>query len=167
MQKKGYFFILDVSIAVTVLLLGILLIYSLKTSSPDPSQTISISNSLLDFMGSTKIRELNSGAKDTLIRSGKITNIDNSILNQVGEWYIEDDIGTAHDFVISVADSILPSQYGMELLFDGDSIVTISPTPLLDRSLSSTAISSKRLAYGVIHGNQLWGPMTAEVIVWQ
>ena len=80
---------LDAVLALTVLIIGIVIIASSFISRPQPSQVDVLTTDLLKFMSEKKIKDLNnpySGIGGELWKQGEITDAENSLLQQAGEF---------------------------------------------------------------------------------
>ena len=66
MGKKGYFFVLDMLFGVTILLVGISLIFTNYISAPSSVQSQSYAQDLLTFLG-TDLIKYNSDVKHQMV----------------------------------------------------------------------------------------------------
>lgn len=85
--KRGALFSTDALIALLIIFLSITVVYpTLKYSV----QRTNIHGDLIVSLSSLKIGEVNSSYVKTLIASGEINNLNNSVLEQIGEFYAVD-----------------------------------------------------------------------------
>lgn len=173
-KKRGYFFALDAVMALFVLVIGVFLVASFYINVPQPAQVGLISNDLLNFLSETKIKNLNNafaGIGGTLWLNGTIADADNSLLQQIGEFYATKNFDTADKFVQNVSENIIPPQFLYELWINGTIIYPKEPSAEHNRSKNSTSLllTSKKITFGVINKttSNLWGPNKAEVFVWE
>lgn len=88
MDKKGYFFSLDALIAL-LLVVAVILLFDFV-----PEQVIHytyVQEDVLKVLSDLKVGETNNSYVKALIASGKIKNLNNSILEQIGEFYAQED----------------------------------------------------------------------------
>ena len=174
LKKRGYFFILDAVIGLSVLVIGVFLVTSLYVNAPKPTQVQLLSDDLLNFLSNTKIKNLNNayaGIGGELWQQGEITDSDNSLLQQIGEFYAKSKLDTAEKFIQNVSKDAVPEQYMHEVWIDGILLYPRAPTPEHAKSKDSTKLllTSKKLTFGIINKttSDMWGPYKAEVFVWE
>ena len=173
-KKRGYFFVLDAVLALTVLVIGVFLITSSHVNVPQPAQVGLLSDDLLDFLSNTKIKEFNNpyaGIGGELWNNGIITDPDNSLLQQIGELYAANRLGIAEKFISNASSGIVPVQFRYEVLMNNVVLYPQSPNPEHLKSRNSTEIllTSKKITFGILNRttSDLWGPYKAEVFVWE
>ncbi len=88
MNRKAYFFSLDAFIALLIVF-GVVLF--IKPPSSQISTESLVQQDLLAVLSSVSIGELNNSYAKQLINSGKITNLNQSVLEQIGEFYSRSD----------------------------------------------------------------------------
>ena len=163
MVKQGYFFTLDALIAVGVLIAGMIWILSINTYVPSQSQTAFTAEDSISTIANIRLYELNSRYVDKLMDNGTVTRKDNTLLEQVGEFYYKNDIPSASSFVENVTYGQIPQQYGFELLIDGYSMYASSATS----NTTALLISERVIISGITNKTLMYGPYEAEVRVWQ
>lgn len=164
---------LDATLALFVLTIGVLLILSFYIDLPQPTQVGFISKDLLNFFSDTKIKDLNNqyaGIGGELWRNGSITDPENSLLQQIGEFYNRNDLATAEKFVQNVSD-IIPGQFKYEIWIDNTRIYpkNASQEHLKSKANTNLLLTSKKLTFGIQNKSTsgIWGPFKAEVFVWE
>jgi len=174
LKKRGYFFILDAVLGLSVLIIGVFLITSSYVNKPQPAQIALLSDDLLNFLSNTKVNELNNpyaGIGGELWTQGIITDADNSLLQQIGEFYATNKLGTAEKFIQNVSSGVVPQQFKYEVWIDNIILYPKTPTPEHIKSKNSTGLllTSKKITFGIINKttSNLWGPYKAEVFVWE
>ena len=174
LEKKGFFFILDAVLGLIIIIIGVFLISNSRVNVQPPTQVSLLSNDLLNFFSKTKIKDLNNpyaGIGGELWNGGVITDQENSLLQQIGEFYATNKGGIAESFVESVSKDIVPYQYRYEVWMNGDIIYPANPSPVHVQSKQSTKLllTSKKITFGIVNGtlSKIWGPYTAEVFVWE
>jgi|TARA_Y100000310_G_scaffold288510_1_gene314175 hypothetical protein len=174
LKKRGYFFTLDAALGLFVLTIGVFLIASFYLNVPKPIQVELLSEDLLDFLSNTKIKNLNNpygGIGGELWKQGLITDPDNSLLQQIGEFYATDNNAIAEKFIQNISEQVIPSQFNYELWVD-DVILypsTLSAEHIKSRNDTAILLTSKKITFGIINRttSDLWGPYKAEVYVWE
>ncbi len=83
--KKAVFFSLDALVAISVILLALIVIFPLIKYS---EQETNLPGDIISTLSSLKISEINNTYVGELISQGKITNYNNTILEQIGEFYV-------------------------------------------------------------------------------
>ena len=174
LKKRGYFFILDAVLALTILVIGVFLITSSYVNAPQPAQVSLLSDDLLNFLANNKIKDLNNpytGIGGQLWNQGMITDADNSLLQQIGEFYATNKLDIAEKFIANVSKGTVPEQFKYEVWIDG---VVIYPKTLTIEHINSKnstelLLTSKKITFGILNKttSNLWGPYKAEVFVWQ
>jgi hypothetical protein len=175
-NRKGYFFLVDSIIALGVLAIGVFLILTLYTDAPSKDEPTILSEDIMDFFANNKIKDTNNpyaGLGGTLWQQGKITNAENSLLQQVAEFYANSDLDTAETFIIQLIENILPTQYKFEFWIHDLGVDTLiypknpSQEHLDSKEATEVLIPSKKIVYGINQTGEIFGPYTAEVLVWQ
>lgn len=172
-KKRGYFFTLDAMLSIGVLVIGIFLILTYTSKIPSKTQTSLLSEDILDFLSKTKIKDLNSkyaGIGGELWNNGEITNSDNTLLQQIGEFYYYGRLETAEKFLLNVSTPVVPFQYKLEFWIDGNLVHPLEPSPehLSSKSKTKILLPSRTIVYGALNKTaDLFGPYKVEVFVWE
>ena len=173
-KKRGYFFILDAMLGTLVIVIGVFLITSSHINAPAPTQVGLLSDDLMNFFSNTKIKYLNNpyaGIGGELWNQGAITDSENTLLQQIGEFYATQNPDIADKFIQNVSAGVVPQQFRYEVWIDGVALYPKIKTPEHIKSRSSTELllTSKKLAFGILNRttSNLWGPYKAEVFVWE
>jgi hypothetical protein len=173
-KKRGYFFVLDAMLALTVLVIGVFLATSSYVDVPQQTQVSLLSDDVLNFLSSTKIKDLNTayaGIGGALWSQGHIKDADNSLLQQAGEFYSAGRPDIAESFIQNVSAGIVPQQFRYEVWIDSFLLDPKPPSLEHIKSKNSTEImlTSKKLTFGILNKttSDIWGPYKAEVFVWE
>ncbi|MBS3100786.1 hypothetical protein J4204_01490 [Candidatus Woesearchaeota archaeon] len=173
-KKRGYFFVLDAVLGLFVIAMGIFIISTSYVNVPQLTQVSLLADDLLVFLSNTKIKDLNNpyaGIGGQLWKDGVITDADNSLLQQVGEFYATNKLDTAEKFVANVSKDIVPEQFRYEVWIDGNLIYPRNPAAEHISSKNNTALllTSKKLTFGIMSRttSSIWGPYKAEVFTWE
>lgn len=173
-KKRGYFFTLDATLALFVLVIGVFLVMSFILEVPPPAQVGFITGDIMNFLSGTKIKDLNNpyaGIGGELWKQGAITDYENTLLQQAGEFYYKGKIGLAEKFLQNVSEPIVPSQFKYEVWIDNSRVYPINPdsSHITSKDKTNLLLTSKRLTFGVVNKttSEIWGPYKAEVYAWQ
>ena len=178
-NRKGYFFLLDAFLAISVLVLGILILYSFRSYSPSQVQPILLADDVMESLSSNKVGDLAGNISGpgiyvtTLIRDGDITTMQNTLLEQIGEFYALNNNELARGFTMNITNRLVPSQYGFALyvnitnssLDSADFNITVNEG-LVQPAESSMLVTSKRVVAGIVNETVMWGPFIMEARVW-
>ena len=173
-KKRGYFFLLDAMLGLSVIAIGAFLVFSLYINVPEQTQVGFLADDVLNFLSNTKIKDLNNnyaGIGGELWKQGTITEPDNSLLQQIGEFYAENNPDTAEKFIQNISSDAVPSQFRYEVWIDNRIVYPKTPSLEHLKSKNSTGLllTSKKITFGIMNWTtgSLWGPYKAEVFVWQ
>lgn len=174
LNKKAYFFLIDSILALGVLAVGAFLIFTSYLSVPSKEEPEILSDNVMDFFANNKIKDINNpyaGLGGTLWQQGKITNAENTLLQQVAEFYANNDLSIAEQFIAELTQNNLPPQYLFEFWIDDTLLYPQNPSQqhLDSKSATEVLIPSKKIAYGILNQEtgDLFGPYDTEVLVWQ
>jgi len=174
LSKRGYFFILDAVIALFILVIGIFLLSSYRVSVHSPSQVSLLSDDVLKILSNKKIKDFNNpyiGIGGELWRQGNITDPENTLLQQLGEFYATNKMELANKSIQNITVGIVPPQFNYEVWMNGVILYPQPQTPEHIRSKANTnlMLTSKKITFGVINKttSKIWGPYKAEVYIWQ
>lgn len=173
MQKRGYFFIVDSIVALAVLSVGIVLLFSQHEYTPSTEQSYTLSNDILNVLSYNKIKNINNdyaGSNSNLTRDGNITDIDKTLLEQVGEFYYRNQtkdcsfcIGLIDKFLSNMTSNMIPQQYNYIIKIENLTVFNHSSS---DKDSSRVVIPSKKIVHGLYNGTELYGPYLVEVLSW-
>jgi len=174
-HKKGYFFSIDAFISAAVLSLGLFLIFSAQTQQLPKEGVEAISEDLINTLSNTRIYQINDDAYpslQTMKNDGRITRFDNTLLEQVGEFYYfggNPNMLNLRWMLIELTTGILPQNYRFSVhLYEEDSETELyRSTGGAEPGNSKNLISFKILISGIIDESTMWGPYMTEVRVWQ
>lgn len=163
--KKAQYLTIDAFIASMIVAVTLVIVLAARTSQPYVAQSELTSKGFADSLSQVKLKELNNPLVINLSRDGTITNPDNSVLQQATEFYIIGHKDLAFALLNNVTQRLIAPQYSFKILINNTLIYNRT---LVNENTSGTLISSKKLVFGVINRTMLvYGPTTAEVIVWQ
>lgn len=166
-NKFSQIFLLDFIFA-TVLIVVSVGTFFVYYSITDPQEDLfDITYRLSNTMSSTYINELNNDFVRSLFISREITNIENTILQQISEFYEKGEFNLADNLMSNVVDTYLIDRVGyeIELLDVGDSTTRVldSSGNYLDKNDSKTIASIQRQIIGFEGDNPFIHRYTFEV----
>ena len=171
MSKRGQYFTIDAFIALIVISTGLILVIAANSYAPSPNQPEALSQGIVNSFVQTKVNDLNNAFLKEKIVDGTITNPHNTILQQAYEFKTygttPPDPDLARNLLINVTPDMVPSQYGFEIRVDNE-IYYARPSSLgQDQKDTNLLVSGKRIIFGTNSEKEFWGPVVAEVRVWQ
>ena len=173
-EKRGYFFFLDAILGLFVLVIGVLLITSSYVNIPKPTQVGLLADDLLGYLSTKKIKDLNNpyaGIGGELWDQDIIIDADNSLLQQIGEFYATNELVIADKFIENVSKGVVPLQFNYEVWLDNKVLYPRLQSAAHNASKTNTQImlTSKTITFGLINKStsDIWGPYKAEVYVWE
>lgn len=173
-EKRGYFFVLDAVLGLFVLIIGVFVVTSSYVGVQQPTQVKLLSDDLLGFLSKTKIKNINNpytGIGGELWNQGDISDGDNTLLQQIGEFYYLNKADTAEKFIQNTTKDVVPAQFRYEVWVDNALLYPKTPTPehIASKDKTLLLLTSKKITFGVLDKStgELWGPYKAEVFLWE
>ena len=121
-QKKGFFFTIDALLAASILLGGLIILSTYYVSEKPTVHLNYLSQDIINSFATMKINELNNNYVDALIAGGEITDLNNSILEQLGEFWAFEKFDIAENFIKNITQGILPERLGFGVWISNDLI---------------------------------------------
>ena len=143
-NKKGYIFTTDALIGLSILLLILVVasgIYIQKSGSALNKEFLS--EDLITILSDMKINETNNNYVNNLINEGIITNLDNSVLEQIGEFWAEGDNTIAETIFTNISEGLIPQNNGYGLWIDEELVYSNNKTA------EKTLMTSKSMISGI------------------
>ena len=194
-NKKGYFFLLDGLIAISVLVTGFVIIGSIYVSYPIFKPSYHIGEDLLGALANTNISDINLEQNSEIMQLFKDNKIDNnasSILQQVGKFFYDfcekgevQGLKDANSIMYGIINNIVPRPYYAEINFTKEggcgankhSRLYTSYIPnnavLIDAEIeghkenSKILISTQRVILGNYDETTIFGPYIVRLNVWR
>src|SRR3989344_5090242 len=139
--KKAIFFTIDGLLASGIIILAALLVSSFYTSESQGVNINYASQDLVRVFSFLTVGDVNNDYVKSLIASGEITNLNNTIIEQIGQFWSEDKIDLARDFTKNLTEAIFPTGYGFSVLVNDD-IIYSRNFPIVKSLVSSRRITS-------------------------
>jgi len=172
-KRRGFFFTVDVFVALSFLVIGFLFIYSAYLNKPASSQTLHYSNDLIDFLANTKINEIDNRDIFRLWcdacegATHNITNPGNTVLEQMLEFAFYNKTGLA-GALANISSSIIKRQFSYRIsasLENNSWILAERKGSPAERS--RLVIASKDISFILLNNSEFKGPFITIVEVWQ
>ncbi|MBR9692205.1 hypothetical protein GOV06_05470 [Candidatus Woesearchaeota archaeon] len=141
MSKRGFFFTVDALLAASILLGGLLLLSSHYINTQPTAHLNYLSQDIINSLDVIKISDLNNSYVNELIANSNITDLNNSILRQVGEFWAAGNYDVAEAFMGNITGDIIPSRYGFGIWISQDLIYQRDSPPPSSRSAAKKLIS--------------------------
>jgi hypothetical protein len=176
LKKRGYFFIVDSIIALTVLSIGIILLFSYNQYVPPTADLYTVSDEVINVLYYNVIEDMNNDyIRYTLMYDGNITDTHKTIIEQIGEFYYRNQtknceycMDLINNTIYSVLKNMFPSDYNYIVIFDNITIYDNLNTGVERVSIenASLVMPSKAMVHGLYNKTELYGPYIVEVLSW-
>ncbi|MBS3097203.1 hypothetical protein J4209_00240 [Candidatus Woesearchaeota archaeon] len=110
--KKGIYFTLDSIIAANIILIGLILASSFYINEEPTTHLNYISGDLIKTLAELKISETSNAFVNELIAEGNITRLNNSIIEQIGEFWAEGNNELAGNLTKEFVYDLIGDSYG-------------------------------------------------------
>ena len=141
--KKGFFFTIDSIIGSGIITLGILLLYTFYIVEPSYTSLDYTSHDLINSLSTLRVGEVNNAYIDELNSTGEITNPENTILEQIGEFWALDKIDKAGNLTKEFTDDFVDENLGFGFYIEGEKIYS------RDNSQNGILMTSKKMISGI------------------
>ncbi len=142
-KKKAFFFTVDALLASAILLGGVLILSTFYINKQPTVHINFLSQDIINSLSTLKISEINNSYVNQLIAQGNITNLNNSILEQAGQFWAEEKLDLAQAFIGNVTQDLVPENYGFGIWISNDLIYQKDTPPPKSRA------SARKLVSGV------------------
>ena len=142
-MKKAIFFTIDSLLASGIIIISVLLVANFYSAEQQQININYASQDLVRIFSTMNVGEVNNDYAKSLIASGEITNTNNTILEQIGDFWAEDKIELAKNFTKNLTEGIIPSVYGFSVL--------VSDEEIYSRNLpvKRALVSSRKIISGI------------------
>ena len=180
MRKRGQYFIIDAFMALVVLSIGLVLFFAVGSYQPNPEHAQLLSYEIGNKLAQTRVRDLNYDFVREHVAGGNITNGDSTLMQQAFEFkHYHDSISEGGNRIydpvransnlsarfLEIVTGTEPSQFNFEIIIDGEVIYGQGSG---DSSEAEVLISNRQMVFGALNkSGEFWGPVIAEVRVWQ
>src|SRR3989338_8681844 len=141
--KRGMYFTVDAMIAVSIIFITLMLITSTHVSKKENTSSASAASDIVHIFTQAKVSELDNPYVQLLINDGTIKNSNNSVFDQLGEFWALGQYDLAQRFISNISQDLVPSQFGMMVVI-GDDIMYSN-----NKSLTASLASSRKIISGI------------------
>lgn len=170
-MKKGLFFTIDGILAAGIVFSTIIFASSFYAEEQPTFHVSYMSKDLMGTLSAANVQEIDNKYINSLISDGTITNLGNTVLDQIVEFWADNDIARANKTASNVTAPLIPDTSGFGVWIDNEAIYT------RDKAITKSLMSSKKIISGIAKGRQtaetrnnpptLFGPVVIEIRVWQ
>ena len=170
--KKGIFFTIDSILGAGIILAVIIFTSQIYVKEVPSFHLNYLSQDLIKTLSALTVKEVNNEYLNILIVDGTIKNTNNTVLEQIGEFWASGQVVFANKTAANVTEHLVSNITGIGIWIDND-LIYKNDLPI-KRSLAASKIpisgTKKGEASAPYTRNNpptLWGPAIAEVRVWQ
>ena len=168
--KKGIFFTIDSIIAAGIIFSVIIFASSFYVKEQPSFNLNFLSQDLIKTLSTLNVVEIDNEYINILIADQTITNLDNTILEQIAEFWAADELVLANRTTSNVTELWVSNVTGFGIWINNESIYNNNI------SLKKSLISTKKIISGIEKGQTsgstrknpptLFGPIIVEIRVW-
>jgi len=168
---------MDAIMGLFIITLGLILIFSFFNYEPSQNQVDFLAFDAMDFLSKNRISDMNndySGPGGLLYDNGNITKLDNTILEQIGEFYYRNitknsnfTLGMIDPFISYISTNIVPRGYGFIIRIENTTVHNNSGINTAPMSRAVVITPRRSIVYGIYNETELFGPYIIEVLVWK
>lgn len=151
-NKKGVYFTLDAFFSTMLLLIGIILITNYSIIETSTNEIDLLSKDLLLTLSEIKISEVSNPWIVEQIANGNITNLNNSLLEQIGHFWALGKIDKATNLSMIIVENLVPERYAISIILDDDIIFLKNKTAGI-----KNLVTSRRMITGIEQGSPIEG----------
>ncbi|MFC1753262.1 hypothetical protein ACFL96_07700 [Thermoproteota archaeon] len=142
-RKKAVFFMIDALIAGLILLVGLVLITK-GYMSDQPTVTLNyLAQDVLNVLNQMTVTEINNSYVQELIDNGTIDHLNNTLLDQIGEFWAGEDLSLAQEFIENVTYGLIPIEYGFGITINDEYIYKRTDQP------DDTVVTARKIVSGI------------------
>ncbi|MFH1916650.1 MAG: hypothetical protein ABIJ21_05265 [Nanoarchaeota archaeon] len=167
-KRGGYFFVLDVFIASSIIVLTLIIIFSSRVNSPPPETSYRTAEDFMTFLSVTEFRDISNQHKLNLTRAGFVNDTALSLLQVIAlldYTGAKNTTGFPYDqiFLESIIQGILPEKYGYNYSVNGTAVLVKNPESYTGANL---VLSAHRITFFRLNAQEIYGPVITEVRIW-
>ncbi|MBI2128793.1 hypothetical protein HYU07_00995 [Candidatus Woesearchaeota archaeon] len=144
-RKKGIFFTIDAVMCSSIIILGIIIASSFYIRDIPKSSAENLPYDLLNALSELKIYEIkdNNTYVQSLIAGNDVSDLNSSIIEQIGELWSANKSGKAANLTKNIIDSFIENNTGYELYIGGERIYNRTA------NYSVSLVSAKKIISGI------------------
>jgi len=179
MNKRGFFFTLDVVIGITILVAGMLWVYSFSLQEPVSQPVLQQAGEIMDILVNTRVKDI-SFAPDSpvafLLADKRMYDQDKTLLSQLGEFFFlrqmskDTTVKSAMEqnmeqFLDALFKHAIPLRYGWTVKVRDLRDNTVWEYLGKKRETSGISVVLRQLSFGTYQQQVPYGPYVVEVEV--
>ncbi len=157
-MKKGVFFTIDALLASGIIIISIVLISKFYYSEQQTTNVNYASKDIVNVFSAMTVNGVNNEYVKNLIASGLITDTSNTLIEQIGDFWANDNIDIAKNFTKNLTEDIIPKNYGFSVLVDGEEIYS------RNIPVTKSLVSTRKIISGIAKAKPTKG-YTARVLL--
>ncbi len=157
-QKRGIFFTIDALLASGIIIVAVLLVSNFYSAKQQRANVEYASQDLVRVFSAMSVGEVNNDYVKALISGGDITSTNNTILEQIGDFWAASKTELARNFTRNLTEDIFPGRYGFSVLVNGEEIYSRS------LPLKKSLVSSRKIISGIAKAKPTEG-FTARILL--
>jgi hypothetical protein len=142
-SKKAYFFTIDALIALGIIIVALALSSLYHNSKEGASNINLLAEDMITTLAYLKIDETNNPYINELIANGTITDLNNTVLEQIGEFWVQNMTEKAQKIIQNLSHGMIPPIYGFGFWIDDENIFLRNTT-----SEATSLTTSKKMVSG-------------------
>jgi len=152
-MKKALFFTVDALIAASIMILAIILSSHTYVQEKPKVDIGHISEDIIRVLSELRVGELNDSYIKSLINNGNITDTNNTVLEQIGEFWAEGKDSLAQNFTRHIFENLVPpyNQYSYGIWIDNQQI------DIKNLTEASSQVSYRKFVSGIERGKPIEG----------
>ena len=160
-MKRAIFFTIDSLLASGIIITAVLLVSNFYSAEQQNVNLEYASQDLIRVFSTMTVGQIDNDYVKALISNGGIANTNNTILEQIGDFWMNDKRNLSTNFTKNITADIIPKNYGYSVLINDENIYIRNLT--IRRGL----VSSRGIVSGISNTSYLWGPVVIEIRVWE
>lgn len=169
MNKRGaYFFVIDALIGSSIIFLGLIIIFNSHVTKTESDTSLRMLSDFITVISTTKIRSFQGAYVQSLINDGNITNRDNTLLEQLTEFYDLNQSGAKdttlimEQYLTEISKTVIPDYRSIAIYMNDTQLYGVQ-TILPEEA--GTGLSAQRITF-YRNSTYIYGPVLFEVRVW-
>lgn len=142
-MKKAVFFTIDSLLASGIIIIAIMLVSNFYSAEQQKVNVNYASQDIVRVFSAMTVGEVNNDYIKSLISSGQITNINSTLIEQIGEFWASGNAELAMNFTKNLTEGIIPGNYGFKILVNDEEIYSRGI------ALKKSLVSSRRIVSGI------------------
>src|SRR3989344_7786178 len=162
--RKGYFYTIDALIAATLIFMAVLIIPKFYLAEPQSQNLNFVSQDIISTLSTIKVKDSTNPYIQSLIASNNITNTENTIIEQIAQFWALGQTQIAQDLTKNITDGIVPENTNFGLWITSGTctwFTSQNKTPIENSSFISV---STAIISGVEEGNATPGTSSRVVL---